>query len=97
MNEELKNIFTLRVDEVLHYIWDPIGVIGAPEARDEYITYVPIVVDAIVNGQNIETVAKMLYEIETKNRLTDITSIEIDPTHRVADIDEKNNKIELRW
>jgi hypothetical protein len=37
------------------------------------------------------------YEIETKNRLTDITSIEIDPTHRVADIDEKNNKIELRW
>lgn len=24
------------VDEVLHFIWDPIGVRGFPEARDEY-------------------------------------------------------------
>lgn len=67
MNEELKNIFSLRVDEVLHYIWDPIGVVGAPEARDEYTTYLPRIVDAIVNGQDTENVAKMLYEIETKN------------------------------
>lgn len=27
------------VDEVLHYIWDPIGVAGVPEARDEYDIY----------------------------------------------------------
>lgn len=30
-----------RCDEALHYIWDPIGVAGAPGARDEYEGYVP--------------------------------------------------------
>jgi hypothetical protein len=25
-----------RVDEVLHYVWDSIGVAGEPHARDEY-------------------------------------------------------------
>ena len=28
------------VSEVLHYVWDPIGVAGTPEARDEYEGYV---------------------------------------------------------
>ena len=30
-----------RVGEVLHYLWDPIGVSGVPQARDEYDSYVP--------------------------------------------------------
>ncbi len=30
-----------RVDEVLHYLWDPIGVSDVPGARDEYHSYVP--------------------------------------------------------
>ena len=30
-----------RVDEVLHYILDPIGVSGIPQARDEYYSYLP--------------------------------------------------------
>jgi hypothetical protein len=30
-----------RCDEVLHYLWDPIGVAGAPGARDEYRSYLP--------------------------------------------------------
>jgi hypothetical protein len=30
-----------RTDEVLHYIWDPIGIAGAPEARYEYHSYLP--------------------------------------------------------
>ena len=29
------------VDEVLHYVWDPIGVARAPQARDEYQSYLP--------------------------------------------------------
>lgn len=28
-----------RIDEVVHYIWDPIGVSGSPHARDEYQSY----------------------------------------------------------
>jgi hypothetical protein len=37
------------------------------------------------------------YEIQTKRKLTDIISVEIDPTQRLADIDRKNNRIELKW
>ncbi|MER3465563.1 MAG: peptidase M1, partial [Chitinophagaceae bacterium] len=37
------------------------------------------------------------YEIETSQRLTNIASVEIDPTQRMADIDRKNNKLELKW
>lgn len=29
-----------RIGEILHYLWDPIGVRGIPEARDEYDSYV---------------------------------------------------------
>lgn len=28
-----------RVEEVVHYLWDPIGVASVPEARDEYHSY----------------------------------------------------------
>ncbi len=30
-----------RVDEVLYYVWDPIGVSTCPAARDEYQRYLP--------------------------------------------------------
>lgn len=30
-----------RTDEILHYVWDPIGIAGVPEARDEYHSYLP--------------------------------------------------------
>jgi len=29
------------VDEVLFYVWDPIGINNEPNARDEYYSYVP--------------------------------------------------------
>jgi len=37
------------------------------------------------------------YEIQTKKRLTDIVAVEIDPSHRMADIERRNNKVELKW
>ncbi|HUQ96036.1 MAG TPA: M1 family metallopeptidase [Chitinophagaceae bacterium] len=37
------------------------------------------------------------YEIETSKRLTDIVTVEIDPSQRMADIERKNNKLELKW
>jgi len=37
------------------------------------------------------------HEIETNKKLTDIVSVEIDPTHRMADLEKRNNKIELKW
>ncbi len=35
--------------------------------------------------------------IETSRKLTDIISVEIDPSQRMADVERKNNKIELKW
>jgi hypothetical protein len=37
------------------------------------------------------------YEISTSRHLTDIISVEIDPSYRMADVDKKNNKLELKW
>ena len=37
------------------------------------------------------------YIIELKQRLTDIKIVEIDPSKRMADIDRKNNRLELNW
>jgi hypothetical protein len=54
-------------------------------------------------GQELRTVYEAwkwthpTYEIQTKRRLTDITAVEIDPSHRMADIERKNNKLELKW
>lgn len=38
------------VDEVLHYVWDPIGVAGNPHARDEYYSYIPRLVSMLTCG-----------------------------------------------
>ena len=37
------------------------------------------------------------YVVETDKKLTDIKSVEIDPSQRMADIDRRNNKLELKW
>jgi aminopeptidase N len=37
------------------------------------------------------------YEIETGKRLTDIISVEIDPSRRLADLERKNNRLDLPW
>jgi len=43
-------------DEALFYIWDPIGVHDAPEARDEYQAYVPQVVTLVKAGSREELI-----------------------------------------
>ena len=37
------------------------------------------------------------YTFEMSRRLLDLKSVEIDPSQRMADIDRKNNKLELNW
>lgn len=37
------------------------------------------------------------YTIVSNHKLTDITVVEIDPSQRMADIDRRNNKLELNW
>ncbi len=38
-----------------------------------------------------------VYIIETNRKLFDIVAAEIDPTQRMADVERKNNKLELKW
>jgi Peptidase family M1 domain len=37
------------------------------------------------------------YTIETSRKLAECTVVEIDPSLRMADVDRKNNKLELKW
>ena len=69
--------------------------------------YIPL--DLMYGGkpQETDTISRKVYEpwhwtnatyiIETDRRLTDITVAEIDPSQRLADIDRRNNKLELKW
>jgi hypothetical protein len=53
------------IDEVLHYIWDPIGVSSYPQARDEYQGYVPGVYKLVMGGSDEQKIAEHLGEITT--------------------------------
>ncbi len=37
------------------------------------------------------------YIVELKKRLTDLKKVEIDPTKRLADIDQRNNVLQINW
>jgi len=37
------------------------------------------------------------YVIETDKKLTNIVTVEVDPSQRMADVDRRNNKLELKW
>ncbi|HNY31515.1 MAG TPA: hypothetical protein PKO15_11565 [Fibrobacteria bacterium] len=51
-----------RIDEVVHYIWDPIGVSSEPAARDEYYSYLPQIFQLVKSGDaaGIETYLKYI-------------------------------------
>jgi hypothetical protein len=54
-----------RVDEVLHYLWDPIGVRDIPAARDEYSSYVGHVCKMLKDHASVEQISKHLGIIKT--------------------------------
>lgn len=54
------------VDEVLHYIWDPIGVSMFPEARDEYHSYLPRVFAQVREGRSPKDIAMLLTLLTTE-------------------------------
>lgn len=50
----------LAIDEVLHYIWDRIGVASVPQARDEYTGYVLPVLKLLRGGASASQVSAHL-------------------------------------
>ena len=53
-----------RTDEVLFYLWDPIGVNECPEARDEYDGYTPHVFSMIIHEKSDDEISNYLISIE---------------------------------
>jgi len=58
-NDELRR----RVDEVLYYVWDPIGVSEEPFARGEYWDYVPAVLELVVKHDKTGPISDYLVAI----------------------------------
>lgn len=56
-----------RIDEVIHFIWDPIGVAGVPEARDEYDSYLPQVFRLLRDNAGEERIASYLISVATSD------------------------------
>jgi hypothetical protein len=52
-----------RVDEVLYYVWDPIGVNEQPCARGEYENYVKGVLQTLMDNNEAEPISAHLAAI----------------------------------
>jgi hypothetical protein len=53
-----------RLDEVMHYVWDPIGVSGVPQARDEYDAYLPQVFGMLLESKGPDEISNYLLKVE---------------------------------
>ena len=49
-----------RVDEVLYYVWDPIGVSNEPCARGEYRGYIPLILGLLQASADPAPIAERL-------------------------------------
>jgi hypothetical protein len=58
-NNELRR----RIDEVLFYVWDPIGVSDEPCARGEYASYVSKALDLVEQNDDIGPISSYLADI----------------------------------
>lgn len=52
-----------RVDEILFYVWDPLGFAPKTEHRTEYETYVPGILSMVEKDADAKALAKRLKEI----------------------------------
>ncbi len=55
-----------RIDEILWTDWDPVGVSGVPEARDEYYGYLPTVFQLVLENASENKITEYLLWVETK-------------------------------
>lgn len=66
MKESEKNLYR-ATDEILFYLWDPIGVKDIPAARDEYHSYLPNVFKLLVSDAKYHEIAAYLCKIEASS------------------------------
>ena len=53
-----------KIDEILWFDWDPIGVNDFGDARDEYESYVPEFFNLLKGGATVDEIAECLFKIE---------------------------------
>ena len=53
-----------RIDEVMHYLWDPIGVSGVPQARDEYDNYLVHLLGMLLRYEDQQSISAYLNKVE---------------------------------
>ena len=58
--------FYNRIDEILHYIWDPIDISGIPPARDTYKIDVATIYDMFMNKKPAEELVRTLTFMSNK-------------------------------
>lgn len=64
LNLEQKDLYK-RVDEILWYDWDPIGV-NTTALRDEYENYLPQIFSMLIQNMSVKAIAAKLYSIENE-------------------------------
>lgn len=79
LNPKEKELYK-RCDEVLFYVWDPIGISDIPGPRDEYESYVPQVFMLIRNNappsevvEHLDDMAKGLIGLTVNAEKTEAT------------------------
>lgn len=55
-----------RIDEVLYYVWDPIGVSDTPAARGEYSSYTMTILKYVIE-EDLKKIASQLNKIESSS------------------------------
>jgi len=62
-----------RINEVLFYVWDPIGVHNEPDARDEYDSYVPQVLSILKKENPEENLKQYLFKIAKEEMTLEVS------------------------
>jgi hypothetical protein len=65
MNQAQLRELESRIDEVLYYIWDPIGVSDVPAARGEYSAYTASILQFVLKGE-LSEIATQLRRVQTE-------------------------------
>lgn len=73
-----------RTDEILHYLWDPCSASDAPQARDEYYAYLPVVFSLLKRDAAPNEIAEYLRGVEIQR--TGFAGDNINGTLRIAKI-----------
>ncbi|RZT29009.1 hypothetical protein EV147_5106 [Cupriavidus agavae] len=56
----------LEIRNVLINKWDPIGIKDVPEARDEYDSYIPAILELIERGADLDVLSSYLVWVEAE-------------------------------